>query len=94
MSSQLRGWRPRRSGSSRWRVPGWTGAATSRAFVKNEFLGFAIPYIHNGQDHEYYPDYLVRLRDDPPFTLIMEVKGRPDPLEQVKAEAAHSGWTR
>ena len=59
-----------------------------RAFVKNEFLGFAIPYFHNGQDHEYYPDFLVRLRDDPPFTLIMEVKGRPDPLEQVKAEAA------
>jgi hypothetical protein len=30
-----------------------------RAFVKNEFLGFTIPWIHNGQDHEYYPDYLV-----------------------------------
>lgn len=59
-----------------------------RAFVKNEFLGFAIPYIENGHDHEYYPDYLVRLRDDPPFTLIMEVKGRPDSLEQVKAQAA------
>jgi len=29
-----------------------------------------------------------RLRDDPPFTLILEVKGRPDPLEQVKAQAA------
>jgi len=25
---------------------------------------------------------------DHPFTLIMEVKGRPDPLEQVKREAA------
>ncbi len=59
-----------------------------RAFVKNEFLGFAIPYIHDGQDHEYYPDYLVRLREDPPLTLILEVKGRPDPLEQVKAQAA------
>jgi type III restriction enzyme len=59
-----------------------------RAFVKNEFLGFAIPYIHDGQDHEYYPDFLVRLREDPSFTLILEVKGRPDPLEQVKAQAA------
>jgi len=59
-----------------------------RAFVKNEFLGFAIPYIHNGQDHEYYPDYLVLLRDSPRFTLILEVKGRPDPEEQVKAQAA------
>jgi len=59
------------------------------AFVKNEFLGFAIPYIHNGQNHEYYPDYLVRMAGgDNPFTLILEVKGRPDPLEQVKREAA------
>ena len=59
-----------------------------KAFVKNQFLGFAIPYIHDGQDHEYYPDFLVRLRDEPRFTLIIEVKGRPDPLEQVKREAA------
>jgi type III restriction enzyme len=59
-----------------------------RAFVKNEFLEFAIPYVDNGQDHEYYPDFLVRLRDDPSYTLIIEVKGRPDPHEQVKAAAA------
>jgi type III restriction enzyme len=59
------------------------------AFVKNQFLGFAIPYVHNGQDHEYYPDYLVRLKSDArPFTLILEVKGRPDPDEGIKAEAA------
>jgi type III restriction enzyme len=61
-----------------------------QAFVKNEFLSFAIPYLNNGQDHDYYPDYLVRLRGgEQPFTLILEVKGRPDPEEQVKAQAAH-----
>jgi type III restriction enzyme len=59
-----------------------------QAFVKNEFLEFAIPYIDNGQDHDYYPDFLVRLADDPLLTLVLEVKGRPDPLEQVKAAAA------
>lgn len=58
------------------------------AFVTNEFLELAIPYVENGQDHDYYPDFLVRLADDPRFTLILEVKGRPDPLEQVKAAAA------
>ncbi len=64
-------------------------APSVAAFVKNQFLGFAIPYVHNGQDHEYYPDYLVRLKGATrPFTLILEVKGRPDPDEQVKAEAA------
>src|SRR5262245_50194267 len=33
------------------------------AFVKNE--GLAVPYFHNGQDHEYSPDLLVRLACEP-----------------------------
>lgn len=65
-----------------------------RAFVKNEFLEFAIPYVDNGQDHDYYPDFLIRLADEPRFTLIVEVKGRPDALEQVKAAAARRWWPR
>ncbi|HEX8999549.1 MAG TPA: type III restriction endonuclease subunit R, partial [Blastocatellia bacterium] len=31
------------------------------AFVKNAGLGFAIPYLHNGQVHEYLPDFIIRL---------------------------------
>jgi type III restriction enzyme len=31
------------------------------AFVKNAGLGFAIPYLDNGQDHDYYPDFIIRL---------------------------------
>ena len=31
------------------------------AFVKNAGLGFAIPYLHNGQMHDYVPDFIVRL---------------------------------
>ena len=27
------------------------------AFVKNAGLGFAIPYLHNGQLHDYMPDF-------------------------------------
>ncbi|MBI2862314.1 MAG: hypothetical protein HYX89_05810 [Chloroflexi bacterium] len=58
-------------------------------FTKNSGLGFAIPYMHNGQHHEYTPDYLVRLQDDGKEigTLILEVKGY-DPLAEVKAAAA------
>ncbi len=59
-----------------------------KAFIKNASLGFAIPYLHNGQMHDYLPDFLVRLSDEPLYTMILEVKGRPDPLEAVKAEAA------
>jgi type III restriction enzyme len=57
------------------------------AFVKNSGLGFAIPYLHNGQMHDYVPDFLVRLKTDPRCHLILETKGY-DPLEEVKRAAA------
>jgi type III restriction enzyme len=53
------------------------------AFVKNAGLGFAIPYLYNGQMHDYVPDYLVRLKTDPTAFLILETKGY-DQLEEVK----------
>jgi type III restriction enzyme len=57
------------------------------AFVKNAGLGFAIPYLHNGQMHDYMPDFIIRLKADPPTHLILETKGF-DPLEEVKRAAA------
>src|SRR5207302_3590821 len=57
------------------------------AFVKNSGLGFAIPYLHNGQMHDYVPDFIVRLKTEPPVHLILETKGY-DPLEEVKKAAA------
>jgi type III restriction enzyme len=57
------------------------------AFVKNAGLGFAIPYLHNGQPHDYEPDFIVRLKGDGPVHLILETKGF-DPLEEVKTQAA------
>ena len=57
------------------------------AFVKNAGLGFAIPYLNNGQMHDYMPDFIVRLKSEPPIHLIIETKGF-DPLEEVKKAAA------
>lgn len=57
-----------------------------RAFVKNAGLGFGIPYLHNGQMHEYVPDFLVQFNDVPETTLILETKGY-DPLAEVKKSA-------
>jgi type III restriction enzyme len=31
-------------------------------FAKNAGLGFAVPYLHNGQPHDYVPDFIIRLR--------------------------------
>jgi type III restriction enzyme len=57
------------------------------AFVKNAGLGFAIPYLHNGQAHDYLPDFIVRLRAEPSLQLVLETKGF-DPTAEVKAAAA------
>ena len=57
------------------------------AFVKNAGLGFAIPYIHNGQLHDYVPDFIVRLNTNPAAHLIVETKGFDD-LAEVKSAAA------
>jgi type III restriction enzyme len=55
-------------------------------FVKNDGLGFAIPYLYNGQYHDYLPDFIVRLKGDALRYLILETKGF-DPLEEVKTQA-------
>lgn len=60
---------------------------TTQAFVKNAGLGFAIPYVHNGETHEYVPDFIVRLVGQGERHLIVEVKGF-DELEEVKRAAA------
>jgi type III restriction enzyme len=57
------------------------------AFVKNAGLGFAIPYFHNGQEHDYVPDFIVRLNKPAPLNLVVETKGY-DPLQEVKVAAA------
>jgi type III restriction enzyme len=59
----------------------------TKAFVKNDHLGFAIPYLHNGQPHEYVPDFIIRLKVDGEHYLILETKGF-DALTDIKKEAA------
>ncbi|MDE0344020.1 MAG: DEAD/DEAH box helicase family protein [Deltaproteobacteria bacterium] len=57
------------------------------SFVKNAGLGFAIPYLHNGEQHDYLPDFIVRLAGNRERYLILETKGY-DPVANVKAQAA------
>jgi type III restriction enzyme len=60
------------------------------AFVKNQGLGFAIPYLHDGGLHNYVPDFIVR-RDNG-VRLVLEPKGH-DSLDGVKRQAAER-WVR
>ena len=57
------------------------------AFAKNAGLGFAIPYLYNGQMHDYVPDFLIRLKSSTQVHIIFETKGY-DQLEQLKRAAA------
>jgi type III restriction enzyme len=57
------------------------------AFVKNAGLGFGIPYLHNGQPHDYVPDFVIRLAGGTNRHLILETKGF-DELAEVKSAAA------
>ncbi len=57
------------------------------AFVKNAGLGFAIPYLYNGQMHDYVPDFILRLKSAPDYYLILETKGY-DELADIKTQAA------
>jgi type III restriction enzyme len=47
------------------------------SYVKNAFLGFAIPYVSEGKQRDYLPDYLVRLLtpDGNRACLILEITG-------------------
>ncbi len=69
------------------------------SFVKNDHLGFSIPYVHQGRSHQYVPDFLARLTPGPDGlgrTLIIEVSGSqksPGPT-QAKARTARDQWCR
>jgi len=47
------------------------------SYVKNQFLGFAIPYVKDGKDRNYFTDFLVRLKglDGKTANLMIEVTG-------------------
>ena len=67
------------------------------AYAKNDHLGFTIPYVWEGNTHQYVPDFLVRLVNEPgdvTRTLIVEVSGgrkSPGPTA-VKATTARDQW--
>lgn len=68
------------------------------SYVKNDQLGFVIPYVHKGRTHEYWPDFLVRLPaqagESFARTLIVEVSGSqksPGPTKE-KARTARDSW--
>jgi len=58
-----------------------------RAWVKNERLGFEIPYRHGGTMHYHVPDFIVELVDG--TFLVVEVKGQEREQDRSKEGGAH-----
>jgi len=66
------------------------------SYVKNQGLNFLIPYTINGQEHNYMPDFIVRLDDgrgsQNPLNLIVEVTGAKDRKKAAKVATARNLW--
>lgn len=62
-------------------------------FVKNDHLGFTIPYFYNGTDRDYHPDFIIRLKTSQTRYLILETKGYMYEGTEEKAAAAQR-WVR
>jgi type III restriction enzyme len=65
-------------------------------YVKNQNLGFTIPYSIDGQERSYVPDFIVRIDDghgpDDPLNLIVEVTGEKKKDKEAKAATARALW--
>jgi type III restriction enzyme len=66
------------------------------SYVKNQNLGFAIPYSFEGQEKNYLPDFIVRIDDghglDDLLNLIIEVTGQKKSDKVAKVDTARSLW--
>jgi type III restriction enzyme len=65
-------------------------------YVKNQNLGFTIPYTINGEEHNYIPDFIVPIDDghgrDNPLNLILEVSGEARKDKAAKVSTARDLW--
>jgi type III restriction enzyme len=63
-------------------------------YVKNQGLGFAIPYTIGGAERQYLPDFIAQVVDGQRdcLNLIIEVSGEPKKEKAAKVAAARSLW--
>lgn len=65
-------------------------------YVKNQNLGFTIPYTLNGEERGYIPDYIAHINDghgaDNMLNLILEVSGEARKDKAAKVATARTLW--
>jgi type III restriction enzyme len=64
------------------------------AYVKNQGLGFTIPYEHQGVAHHYLPDFvaILEMPDKTKLNLLVEVPCKKDDKKAMKIKTARDLW--
>ena len=64
------------------------------SYVKNQNLGFSIPYEHQGVGHHYLTDFIAVLEmpNKSKLNLLIEVTGKKDDKKKMKVKTAHDLW--
>ena len=63
------------------------------SYCKNHNVGFTIPYTINGENKNYYPDFIARIRKNgTEWNLILEVTGQKDAKKDSKVATARNLW--
>lgn len=66
------------------------------SYVKNQGLGFTVPYKDGDVAREYVPDFIVQVDDargpDDPLNLIIEIKGMKNEQVKLKKETMTEKW--
>jgi len=69
-----------------------------RRYVKNERLGFTIPYTLEGREHQYVPDFIAGVEDGRGegdlLQLVLECSGQQKIDKQVKCDHARDLWVK
>jgi type III restriction enzyme len=66
------------------------------SYVKNQGLGFEVPYKDGSTSRMYLPDFILQIDDgrgaDDPLNLIVEVKGQRPEVVKDKSQTMRSKW--
>lgn len=66
------------------------------SYVKNDHLGFLIPYTYDGREHSYIPDFVARVDDGGTpgdlLNVVIEVSGEKRADKAAKVKAAKELW--
>jgi len=65
-----------------------------KAYVKNQSLGFEVPYLYGSTSRKYLPDFIVRVDDGrtDSLNLIVEIKGYRGEDAKEKASTMRNYW--